>query len=253
MRLNKNTYPAYGHLEGGENLRIDAMIVDYFDSKSFNFFLKSIFELYNTIQKRYYLTNTFKEAIITALPKINDGEKHLENIPNDCGIIFTDGGFTLYKTNTLDYKILCYGFKRDGLTTFGYVNKENFFGGIGANIKDGKPFNDTKHLAEYLNSVLTTLYFINNCEIETKVLPPKQKHKINGEKHFNESKNDILILDCKWFTDLIRDTPFTVRGHLRWQPHGEKRSKRKLIWIDEFEKSGYSVKAKKTATDVQVL
>jgi hypothetical protein len=53
-------------------------------------------------------------------------------------------------------------------------------------------------------------------------------------------------LDCKWFTDIIREAPFRVKGHLRWQFFGEKKAKRKLIWIDEFEKSGYKRSATKT-------
>jgi hypothetical protein len=80
-----------------------------------------------------------------------------------------------------------------------------------------------------------------------RVIAPNKKDRTNGQKHYNESKSDITILDCRWFTELIRDTPFAVRGHLRWQVHGEKRGKRKLIWIDKFEKAGYHRKQSKEA------
>jgi hypothetical protein len=76
-------------------------------------------------------------------------------------------------------------------------------------------------------------------------MKPNEKHKENGNKHYNESKSDIIVLDCKWFTDLIRSIPFHVNGHLRWQHCGEKFSKRKLIWVSDFEKQGYVRKATK--------
>jgi hypothetical protein len=99
-------------------------------------------------------------------------------------------------------------------------------------------------LGRLLNSAMISIYFIHNCEIETKVVKPKEKHRLYGVKYFNESKSPFTILDCTWFTNLIRDTPFTVNGHFRWQPCGVNYSKKKLIWIDAFEKKGYTRKAK---------
>jgi len=250
MRLNKNTYPAFEKLEKGEidSLQIDEMFGELLKTPpEFYDFINSIRFTYNQVNKKYYFTNTFKDAIITAIPKIIDKNKHLHEIPTDCGIIFTEKGFTLYLSNPTDKKVklLCFGFTKDTLTTYGVIDNDYNFGGFACSLKDGKPYNDVEELNEYLNSILISLYFIHNCEIEQKIIKPNEKHRENGNKHFNESKSDIIFLDCSWFTELIRQAPFHVKGHLRWQHYGEKFSKRKLIWISDFEKNGYQRKSVK--------
>ena len=96
-----------------------------------------------------------------------------------------------------------------------------------------------------MNGILLAIWFIKNCEIDTKVIEPKSKHREDGIKYFNESKSSFTVLNCNWFNDLVRNIPFNVKGHFRWQVHGEKHSKRKLIWVEEFVKSGYTRKAQK--------
>ena len=249
MRLNDKTYPAYSLLEKGDygNIFLDNMFQQILPNvDKIGDFLASINFVYKQVNNKYYLTNTFKSAINVASPKIFENNKNIDEINSDCGIIFTDKGFTLYLAYPTDkqLKLLCYGFTRDCLTTFGYINNDNKYGGLACTLKDGKPYNDLEILSDYLNSILTSLYFINNCELETKVLSPNEKHRVNGTKFYNESKSHFTILDCNWFTKLIRDTPFSVTGHLRWQRCGENYSKKKLIWIDAFEKKGYTKKAK---------
>ena len=211
-------------------------------------FLTSIRETYVQVRERYYMTNTFRNAVDLAYPKIVEKDKHINEIPSDCGIIFSENGFSLYLANPADKKVkfLCFGFTKKALTTYGFIDNDGNFGGVAAMVKDGKPYNDLQYLNNYMQGLLTTIYFIHNCEIEEKLVKADRKVVHNNDKFLNETKSDIKILDCKWFTDLVRDTPFHVKGHLRWQRHGEKFSKRKLIWIDEFEKSGYTRKATKT-------
>jgi hypothetical protein len=244
MRLNNNTYPAYITLEKKQylSLTIDAMFGDDMltTSASLMGFIDAIKVTHEKVENIYYLTNTFKEAIITASPKITGDLKHHKDITKDCGIIFTDKGFTLYITNPSEQiKLICYGFTRNTLTTYGHIDKDFNYFGLACTLKDGKPYNNKIELFQYLDSVLLAVYFIHNCEIETKIINPKEKYRQEGNKYFNESNSKIKILDCKWFTDLIRNIPYRVKGHLRWQVHGEKKSKRKLIWIEEYEKSGY--------------
>lgn len=254
MRLNKSTYPAYSCFESNtlERLQIDELFAneimkDYKASVSFMAMMK---EVYSEAKHKYYLTTPFQDAIDTAMPKIFDKEKHLGTTANKKGILFTERGFVLYETNPKNeqgVKIVIYGFTRNALTTYAILNNSGMFGGVAAFQKDGKPFNDISKLNDFINGVLAALYFIDNCEIEQVVVKPNAKCKVAGEKHLNESKSDVTILDCRWFTELIRDTPFNVRGHYRWQVHGEKNTKRKLKWINEFEKHGYHRAAAKTA------
>ena len=85
------------------------------------------------------------------------------------------------------------------------------------------------------------LLFTELSEIETVILNPGQSNGTKKEgKHLNESSVPVTIVDSTWNKNIIRTEGFTVRGHLRLQPHGPCRQYRKLIFIDEFEKQGYS-------------
>ena len=255
MRINANTHPAYQILQSGNllPLQIDSMFQDLFND-DFTIFkmLQSIKFSFEKVNKRYYITSTFKDAIELATPKILDKNLHINNIPSDSGMFFTERGFSIYTTNpSADIKIILYGFNKKGvLTTYAFLRKDDMVGGLACSSLNGQPYNDKLALNNYVSSVLCTLYFIHNCEIEVKEIKPKEKTYFNKDKYFNETTSNITVLDCRWFTDLVRNIPFNVKGHYRWQVHGEKNQKRKLKWIEEFEKNGYTRKASKTTETV---
>lgn len=252
MRLNSKTYPAFDLCEKGNFnwLQIDQHFGTIFKHpNTFTQFIDSFKQTFRQVDKKYYLSETFKESIRIAIPKILKDENYYEKIPSDCGVIFTENGFSVYLVNPADklVRLLVYGFTRDTLTTFGKIDNEGNHYAIACSLdENGLPYNDISGASAFLNSTLLALYFIYNCDIEEKVVKPNEKYRSGNSKHFNESKSDITFLDCKWFTDIIREAPFRVKGHLRWQFHGEKKSKRKLIWIDEFEKTGYKRQATKS-------
>jgi len=249
MRLNENTYPAYITLEQGDyyRLKIDAMFGDkYIPTPShLKHFITTISLLFKNVEGRYYLTSPFKDAILQSADKLKDKLFDLDEATT--GILFTDKGFTMYSWNpNSPNKLTAYGFTREILTTYGSIDSEGQIRGVACSVKeDGEPYDDQQGLTHWLLTILLAINFIKHCEIEVKILKPKEKYRSEGKKYFNESKSDVHILDCKWFTELIRDTPFKVRGHFRWQFHGEGRKGRKLIWIDEFQKEGYHRKATK--------
>lgn len=252
MRLNSKTYPAFDTCEKGKfyELQIDQHFGTILPNPNvYVNFVESFISTFKQVNKKYYLSETFKESIRIAIPKILKDENYYEKIPSDCGVIFTENGFNVYLVNPGDklVRLLVFGFTRNTLTTFGKIDSDGNHYGIACSLdENGKPFNDTQVASSFLSSTLLALYFIYNCEIEEKIVKPNEKYRLGNSKHYNESKSDITFLDCKWFTDIIREAPFRVKGHLRWQFHGEKKSKRKLIWIDEFEKSGYKRSATKT-------
>ena len=248
MRVNQNSYPEYTKLENKDyaSVRIDAMFKDVMNDTDFFKLLKHLSVTFGNINKRYCITRTFEDAILTALPKIVDTEKHLKDIKTDCGVIFTDKGFSLFQTNpSPDVKLIMYGFTKECLTTYAYLDKNLNLGGMAFSIKNGKQVNDLQALHNYANSFLVAFYFINNCEIEQVIVKPNQKVKHESVKYLNESKSNLTILDCRWFTELINNNPFNVKGHYRWQPYGIGFSRKKLIWISDFEKSGYHRTASK--------
>lgn len=89
------------------------------------------------------------------------------------------------------------------------------------------------------------LLFIKYCDIENKIVKPKEKYKKDGVKYLNETKSNIEILDSRWFTNIVREDPFLVSGHLRKQPYPSLGTWR-WKYIKEYQKEGYNLKAKKT-------
>lgn len=87
--------------------------------------------------------------------------------------------------------------------------------------------------------------FLQYAETETKYLKPHHKD-IDGVacKYVNKLPIPISIIDSTWFTNLVKSDAFKVRGHFRLQPFGHGMKNRKLIWISEFQKTGYKRDAK---------
>ena len=65
----------------------------------------------------------------------------------------------------------------------------------------------------------------------------------------NRAPFPITHLDSSWFKTIIRTEGFKVRGHFRLQPYGEGRKERKLIYIEDYEKHGYTRTAKKLLSE----
>lgn len=90
---------------------------------------------------------------------------------------------------------------------------------------------------------LRLVTFMELAEIETIVVPPGKKH---GKQSYPDNlKNDELfpmtVVNTTWNRIIIRNEGFKVSGHFRIQPFGVGRNDRKLIWIDEYEKKGYTL------------
>ena len=98
--------------------------------------------------------------------------------------------------------------------------------------------------------IIQFLMFLQTVDIETKIIdgrPGKgqRKTKAAGKKMFNELPFTLEIIDSTFYQRIVRTEGFKVSTHLRWQPYGPGLSKKKLILIDEFEKKGYTRRAKK--------
>ena len=96
----------------------------------------------------------------------------------------------------------------------------------------------------YLSFLVGFICFQKYAEIETKVVNANRRDYHAGIKYVNETRQNIEILDSTWFTTLIRSDAFKVGGHLRLQPCGPGFKDLRLIWISDFEKSGYTKKSK---------
>lgn len=139
-----------------------------------------------------------------------------------------------------------YRFQRNGTFEANYSNY------LTACFKSHEVFQKYGDGSDLLNEIDDVLYsiviahinFIKYAEVETKILPPKSTTKDIACKYVNETKSKIKILNSTWFTNLVKSDAFSVRGHFRLQPCGHENKDKKLIWINEFQKEGYTAKAR---------
>lgn len=138
-----------------------------------------------------------------------------------------------------------------------YVNvkeeKINWSSIISTSIKNDSKGNEftKEQIAQWMQNHSTTLLsvltFKQFAEIEVTEIGGKEypkKTKVGKEKYLNESDYQVNVLDSRWFTETIRTDGFAVRGHFRLQPCGVGLKDRKLIYIDDFLKNGYTRKAR---------
>lgn len=96
-----------------------------------------------------------------------------------------------------------------------------------------------------VNDVHSILLLKKYADIEIlEVNKTRKKVKKQGEKILSEIKSNIQVLDSNWFTTFVRSEGFNVKGHFALRAYGEGRKKRKLVWINPYEKSGYTRTAK---------
>lgn len=59
-----------------------------------------------------------------------------------------------------------------------------------------------------------------------------------------KTSQKIDYYDCSWYTTIVRNEGFSVKGHFRLQPCGKGKRDHKLIYIHEFQKHGYVRRAR---------
>ena len=95
-------------------------------------------------------------------------------------------------------------------------------------------------------SLIPYFIFMDYAEIEEKTIKAGTKSKGVSKKSgdTNLSEFDVKRIDSMYFTRIHREEGFSVSGHFRLQPCGEGMRDRKLIYINPFEKNGYTRRAK---------
>lgn len=168
--------------------------------------------------------------------------KFIPEIPDDTGAILWNGWTYFYRK--LDRKndaVIVYFIAKGTQGELGMVIKE----------KDGTTrvqgtFSEKGGL-QSIGFIISCLIvpFLTFAEHEVKVInaTEKAKVKIDKEKYITDIPSDIEIVDSTWFTTIIRTEGFGVSGHFRLQPVGQGRQGRKLTWISDYEKHGYTRRA----------
>jgi len=249
MKISYRTHPALLHL--GSNREKLSNHTLYKDN-SFNAFIKKINRdniikpsnnfsdavdksaeklsvLFNDLIVQSYLNNTsgvFLKSVVTVFYNII-------SITND-GVIYELVVFDNLTGEPLSYVL------RQENTSHEFWSSKHFRESLVINNLSPKQIIDS-----IISEILFTLLFKKYAEVEVKDIPPDGKVKVATFKCVNDTKLKIEYLDSKWFTTLIKSEGFNVRGHFRFQVCGRGNMDRKLIWIDEHTKSGYTSIARK--------
>lgn len=125
--------------------------------------------------------------------------------------------------------------------------------------KDPQLFNQDSHDKEEIyscvaNLLISYLAVKKYAEVETILVPAKGKlfveDEIQGYKHkekvLNESGQEVIIMDSRWFVRIINDNDIFVRGFFRMQRYKNDDGEwdKKLIFVDSFIRHGYHRNAK---------
>ena len=98
---------------------------------------------------------------------------------------------------------------------------------------------------------VATLILKKYGEVETVLVGAGVRRKMPETKEIimNKAPFSITQLDSSWLRTIIRTEGFMVRGHFRLQACGVGLKERKLIYIEPYEKHGYTRTAKKLLSE----
>lgn len=109
--------------------------------------------------------------------------------------------------------------------------------------KEAQSIVEHRNKALMFSSACVVFYLFKHfANVEIKEINKGKKEKAIGDKEliYNELNKSILHLNSTWFTELVRNKEFAVRGHFRLQPKKKNGEwTKELIWIDTFLKHGY--------------
>jgi hypothetical protein len=201
-----------------------------------------------------YVTKPFVDSVVLAKDKLVDLLKDMESAGHEfcfSGTFITDKYVTFIDSNLKNkkYNCTCFVFLRAGaMVLFAEFNieqnKMKFW------LSDTILTHDKKKFTEFMiKEAILWQMFKSYAQVETKHLPANKLTKDINCKYVNDTMFNITQLDSLWFTNLVKSDAFKVRGHFRLQPKKkDNKWTKELIWINEFEKHGYTRKAGILAT-----
>lgn len=180
---------------------------------------------------------------------------------NVCGILLTrDNGTIVYGfgENTLHIWLFR---EINGISClclyFYVVSKENNHREIytwPTLINDEELFNTDLNSKEQIyenlaNRIITFLAVKKYVKVDTIVVPTGDVVKLNNlipsykskEKVKNESGQQVIVMDSRWFRKIVNDNEIFVRGFFRFQNKKNERGEwyKELIFVDSYIRNGY--------------
>lgn len=159
-------------------------------------------------------------------------------------------GFLIIKDYVVGYAVLDEGayFVAEKRTE-GRGGQQSFYGK--STLNDIGKWDALNELEQTICLAVATLILKKYGEVQTVLVGAGVRRKMpdSTEVIMNKAPFSVTQLDSSWLRTIIRTEGFMVRGHFRLQPYGTGRSERKLIYIEPYEKHGYTRTAKKLLSE----
>lgn len=268
MRINKKTIPSLNYLKAEKigNMPFADADRDFFqDYNGASIWGDCFFRHVNAFRSRVFVVSkNFADAAGACADKL--ANLYVDIVKNDLSdfgvqgtIVYGDKVYMIdYETRQGDHRqrftLFVFDTKTGAPLAFyedDFTEYKGLFGWVSQVFSKGKDSEYVqKWVANQLGICVVVEMFKRYAQVETKTINGNKKEVINQEKVLNEMPFPVTYLDSKWFTTLIRSEGFSVRGHFRLQPKkvGGEWTK-ELIWINEFQKHGYTSKARILSQD----
>jgi hypothetical protein len=252
MKISYRTHPALEYLFNGElDIHLYQSDIAHFNLRCKNnevvknIFYNHIKYFRNSIQ---YITDPVAECIRLSWEKLAKDDL-INQISEETSGTFIAGNwvycYSLGNINSTNILV----FYKDVLVflsrgTYNVSDQISYFSEHQFKNHLGDKYEYSKVVPFVFKQVFAALLFLKFAEVQTKELLPKSKiHDFNC-KYVNNTKSSIQIIDSTWFTNLVKSDGFKVRGHFRLQPKKKDGEwTKELIWINDFQKEGYTRKA----------
>lgn len=239
IRLTEKRYSIVNEIVNGtykHKYRVPAMTNSTYSAKN----IEAVFQLAKGADA-FWVSKSFYDAAREAADKLLD-KNLLATITDGGSAVFIYGETIMSISCIVDDEAVAFC----GVSCIGNLPVHVYYFGYNKETENTEATSSIESEDTSAIRLPVILYlFKQYAPTETVVLPPSKKVEAFKCSYKNDLPTNVNILDCRWFTDLVQNNPFWVRGHLRLQPCGEGLKDRKVIFIDPFVKQGYTLKAGK--------
>jgi hypothetical protein len=260
IKISNRNYPALDMLYKGSLGLMPIFEKDnvFFDSHNIKVFTKNWkFYINSFKQEINVVSNAFQEASIKAKEKLlalyrDFVEKDTSDFDiKGCYIVGDFVHMVDYQTKkgSQDWELAHFIFTKKGMPISVFIQSEKSEiyqnGWVSSLFGIDNNADIEKWLYGRFFEVVILKLFKSYADIETKTIFPNSKVKDFHCKYVNDTRLKLTYLDSKWFTNLVKSEGFSVRGHFRLQPKKKNGEwTKELIWINDFEKTGYTAPAR---------
>lgn len=214
------------------------------------------------------LMPSFEEVMKKSAPsfeKVMPQLFHEFSDKEECGVLLCQGNVTMVYVYGGDKLHIWYFSEQNVKSIFNFYTSNDFVGDqlrvgvLNPIISDNALFKgslEDRHmaLASVVNFVSAYVAVKRFIEVETVIIPQGKFTAVEGtpleyvdkKKVINQTGQEVIVMDSKWFRKIVNDNDIYVRGFWRMQnkKNDEGEWYKELIFVDSFVRHGYHRNAK---------